>query len=385
MYCCEDILNGSWILECPLEESVIMYMDSLSKDELIKKISTNCIIDKLIQKEYFDAMNYVYIFDKKIIPIKSIWNIMITLYNNKTETKNKELFEKGYSIFEKIVDMYDADEILHEGKIVYSNIHISIRFKSIKFAKKLIDKGLSLKYYHWGKTPLIELIEFIANNKFNKDMLDLLLENGSSIDEFGRDDVVLGHALGYNTFKYLCISGLFVPKERLYNKQILEIIKNIYDFLLEQGKLVKEHSIYKLMNYFDIDYEMPKHCDICMNEKYVELEKLECGHELCIDCAIEIQTNKYITCPFCRKTYDYCENPYKLTITLNTFGRSHKIKVEKETTFYQLYNIAEDFMNNPNIIILHGGYQLPKNTLTLKDGKIKNNSIMYCRNTCFMN
>lgn len=177
------------------EKEIIDWMKILSPIELTKQMEYSKIHDTnnfiiAIETLSFDVADYIYDFNKTYATPNTFWYIMINLINQNIEEKNPELFIKGYNLFCKILDIYDIEKIYNTNII-----HISIRFKTILFTKKLVEKGLSLKHYDWGLSPLLKLINYTIHNNFNKEMFDYILSNGSSIDEITKhDDIDLKHS-----------------------------------------------------------------------------------------------------------------------------------------------------------------------------------------------
>lgn len=365
------------------QNQIINFMTFLDNVELQDQITSskngqNNFINA-IETLSFDVANYIFDVDSSYAVISSLWTIMITLINSKTETENPLLFMEGYQLFCKIVDIYDEDKIQLSGLLVSSNIHTSTRFISTIFADKLIQKGLKLNYHHNGITPLIYLISNTINSSFNKDMFDLLMANGSSIDEIARDDDVPGHKFGFNRVNTFAINktpGL--TRIDIMYKNVIQIIKMAYEKLFKYGVLSDNltHPIYKLLEYFNISIEiLNNECLICMFGGEHKLEKLKCGHELCMNCAIEIQIDDIIICPFCREVNNYIDEPYMMTLFVSHIG---EIKVRKEITMKELIKICQNKRNYKYISLMIDFKSILPNDKTLKDMGIKNNSSITC-------
>ena len=163
------------------EYEIIDWIKTLTPIELTKQIESskagNNNILIAIETLSFDVANYIYDFDKSYATPNIFWHVMIYSYNQQIEEKNPELFIKACDFFCKILDDYDIEKIC-----IGFILHISVRFNTILFTKKLVEKGLSLKHYYWGISPLLELVKHTIHNKFNKEMFDYILLNGSSVD-----------------------------------------------------------------------------------------------------------------------------------------------------------------------------------------------------------
>jgi hypothetical protein len=368
------------------EEKIIDWMKTLSPIELTKQIeysktpnTNNFII--AIETLSFDVADYIYDFNKTYAVSdwpNTFWYIMITLFNQNIEEKNPELFIKGCNLFCKILDIYDIK------KIHNSALHISIRFKTILFTKKLVEKGLSLKYYDWGLSPLLTLINYTINNNFNKEMFDYILSNGSSIDEITKhDDIDPKKRTGPSSYCGFLIkktNGLLL-KDSIH-KNVLDIILMSYDILLKYGILIDNpvHPIYDLIKYFNIKIKINKYeCCICMVEDDIKLEQLHCSHFICINCAINIQEDDKIVCPFCRKINDYFDNPYLISLAIATIGKNYgEIQIKKETTVEQLIKICQNKIGYKNITLRVDNKIIPNTNQSVNKIGIKNNSLICC-------
>ena len=363
------------------EYEIIDWIKTLTPIELTKQIESskagNNNILIAIETLSFDVANYIYDFDKSYATPNIFWHVMIYLYNQQIEEKNPELFIKACDFFCKILDDYDI-------KICMENLlHISIRFKTILFTKKLVEKGLSLKHYYWGISPLLELVKHTIHNKFNKEMFDYILLNGSSVDEITKhDDIEFKKRAGDNSYCGFLInktSGLSVHDS--IHKNVLEIITMSYDILLKYGILIEnpEHPIYDIMKYFNIPIKFNKYeCDICMTEGDMILEKLHCGHHICVNCAIEIQEDNKIICPFCRIINDFSDNPYLVRLLITNIGEIKEIKIKKETTMKELIKICQDKIGYKYIVLRVDNKIISNTNQSLKEMGIKNNSSIYC-------
>jgi hypothetical protein len=152
-------------------------------------------------------------------------------------------------------------------------------------------------------------------------MFDYILSNGSSIDEITKhDDIDPKKRTGPSSYCGFLIkktNGLLL-KDSIH-KNVLDIILMSYDILLKYGILIDNpvHPIYDLIKYFNIKIKINKYeCCICMVEDDIKLEQLHCSHFICINCAINIQEDDKIVCPFCRKINDYSDNPYLIRLAL---------------------------------------------------------------------
>ena len=295
---------------------------------------------------------------------------MIYSYNQNIEEKNPELFIKACDFFCKILDNYDIEKICIE-----SILHISVRFKTILFTKKLVEKGLSLKHYNEGITPLLELVKHTIHHKFNKEMFDYILLNGSSVDEITKSD----SATSYCGFRINKTSGLSLNDS--IHKNVLEIITMSYDILLKYEIIIEnpEHPIYNIMKYFNIPIKLNNYdCDICMTQGYMKLEKLHCSHHICVNCAIEIQEDNKIICPFCRIINDFSDNPYLVRLLITNIGEIKEIKIKKETTMKELIKICQDKIGYKYIVLRVDNKIISNTNQSLKEMGIKNNSSIYC-------
>ena len=361
------------------ENKIIEWMDTLTPTELTEQIektinSKNNFINA-VETLSFDVANYIYNFNKIYATPSTFWTIMIFSYNNKIEEKNPELFMKAFNFFCKILDDYDVDKI-YRGSL----LNISIRFKTILFTKKLVEKGLSLKHYNWGFSPLLELVKNTINSKFNKEMFDYILTNGSSVDEITKhDDIEPRKRVGANTYHGFPINktpGLSTAES--IHKNVLEIITMSYNTLIKYNVLgeIPDHPIYDLIKYFNIKIEKnEKECCVCWTKGDMQLEKLHCSHEICINCAIEIQTNDKIICPLCRTINDYSHNPYLVTLLVSDIG---EIKVRKETKMKELINICQNKRGYKYIVLSSELKTILPTNKTLKEMGIKNNSSIHC-------
>ena len=361
------------------EYDIIEWIKTLTPNELIKQIectkarNNNIII--AVETLSFDVAEYIYNFNKSYATPNIFWYIMIYSYNNNIEEKNPELFIKACDFFCKILDEYDIEKIC-----IGSILHISVRFQTILFTKKLVEKGLSLKHYDEGITPLLELVKHTIHNKFNKEMFDYILSNGSSVDEITKHtDIKLKERTyvdSYCGFKINKTPGLSLNDS--IHKNVLEIITMSYDILLKYEIIIKnpEHPIYDIIKYFNIPIKLNNNdCDICMNEGYMKLEKLQCSHHICVNCAIEIQKDNKIICPFCRRINDYDDNPYLIRLLIANIG---EIKIKKETTAKELIKICQEKRGYKYIVLRVDNKIISNTNQSLKEIGINNNSSIYC-------
>ena len=361
------------------EYDIIEWIKTLTPDELVtqiectKAMNNNILI--AVETLSFDVADYIYNFNKSYATPNIFWYIMIHSYNQNIEEKNPELFIKACDLFCKILDDYDIEKIC-----IGSIIHISVRFNTILFTKKLVEKGLSLKHYYQGITPLLELVKHTIHNKFNKEMFDYILLNGSSVDEITKHTDIkfkkITYVDSYCGFLINKTPGLSL-KDSIH-KNVLEIITMSYDILLKYEILIEnpEHPIYNIMKYFDILIKLNNYeCNVCMTEGDIILEKLHCSHHICINCAIEIQKDNKIICPFCRRINDYSDNPYLVKLLITNIG---EIKIKKETTMKQLIKICQDKIGYKYIVLRVDNKIISNTNQSLKEMGIKNNSSIYC-------
>ena len=363
------------------EYDIIEWIKTLTPNELTKEIecskarNNNILI--AVETLSFDVADYIYDFNKTYATPNIFWYIMIYSYNQKIEEKNPELFIKACDFFCKILDNYDIEKICIE-----SILHISVRFKTILFTKKLVEKGLSLKHYNEGITPLLELVKHTIHHTFNKEMFDYILLNGSSVDEITKHtNIKLNkktYVDSYRGFRINKTSGLSLNDS--IHKNVLEIITMSYDILLKYEIIIEnpEHPIYNIMKYFNILIKLNNYnCDICMTQGYMKLEKLHCSHHICVNCAIEIQQDNKIICPFCRRINDYDDNPYLVTLLITNMMTTIKIKIKKETTMKELIKICQDKIGYKYIVLRVDNKTISNTNQSLKEMGIKNNSSIY--------
>ena len=361
------------------EYDIIDWIKSLTPNELTKQIectkARNNNILLAVETLSFDVADYIYNFNKSYATPNIFWYIMIYSYNRNIEYKNPELFIKACDFFCKILDEYDIEKIC-----IGSILHISVRFKTILFTKKLVEKGLSLKHYNEGITPLLELVKHTIHNKFNKEMFDYILLNGSSVDEITKHTnnklKERTYVDSYCGFLINKTPGLSLSES--IQKNVLEIITMSYDILLKYEILIEnpEHPIYDIMKYFNIPIKLNKYdCDICMTKGDIILEKLHCGHHICFNCAIEIQEDNKIICPYCRRINDYSDNPYLVRLIIHNIG---EIKIKKETTMKKLIKICQDKIGYKYIVLRTNNKIISDTNKSLKEMGIKNNSSIYC-------
>jgi len=366
------------------EKEIIDWMKILSPIELAKQIeyskthdTNNFII--AVETLSFDIADHIYDFNKTYANPNTFWYIMINLINQNIEEKNPVLFIKGYNLFCKILDIYDIEKIYNTNII-----HISIRFKTILFTKKLVEKGLGLKHYDWGLSPLLKLINYTIHHNFNKEMIDYILSNGSSIDEITKHDNIdskqrTGPSL-YCGFVINKTTGLSISDS--IHKNVIDIILMSYDILLKYEILIDNpvHPIYDLLKYFHIKIKINKYeCCICMVESDIKLEQLGCSHFICINCAIEIQEDDKIVCPFCRTINDYSDNPYLIRLVIATIEKKYgEIQIRKETTVKKLIKICQDKIGYKNITLRVDNKNIPNTNQSVNEFGIKNNSLICC-------
>lgn len=366
------------------EKEIIDWMKILSPIELAKQIeyskthdTNNFII--AVETLSFDIADHIYDFNKTYANPNTFWYIMINLINQNIEEKNPVLFIKGYNLFCKILDIYDIEKIYNTNII-----HISIRFKTILFTKKLVEKGLGLKHYDWGLSPLLKLINYTIHHNFNKEMIDYILSNGSSIDEITKHDNIdskqrTGPSL-YCGFVINKTTGLSISDS--IHKNVIDIILMSYDILLKYEILIDNpvHPIYDLLKYFHIKIKINKYeCCICMVESDIKLEQLGCSHFICINCAIEIQEDDKIVCPFCRTINDYSDNPYLIRLVIATIEKKYgEIQIRKETTVKKLIKICQDKIGYKNITLRVDNKIIPNTNQSVNEIGIKNNSLICC-------
>jgi hypothetical protein len=108
------------------------------------------------------------------------------------------------------------------------------------------------------------------------------------------------------------------------------------------------------------------------------LEKLQCGHHICVNCAIEIQEDNKIICPFCRIINDYSDNPYLVRLLITNIGEIKEIKIKKETTMKKLIKICQDKIGYKYIVLRVDNKIISNTNQSLKEMGIKNNSSIYC-------
>jgi len=361
------------------EYDIIEWIKTLPPNELTKQIectkarNNNIII--AIETLSFDVADYIYKFNKSYATPNIFWYIMIYSYNHNIEEKNPELFIKACDFFCKILDDYDIEKIC-----IGSILHISVRFKTILFTKKLVEKGLSLKHYNEGITPLLELVKHTIHNKFNKEMYDYILLNGSSVDEITKHiDIKLKertYVEPYCGFKINKTPGLSCNES--IHKNVIEIITMSFDILIKYEIIIEkpEHPIYDIMKYFNIPIKLNNYdCDICMTKGYMKLEKLQCSHDICVNCAIKIQKDNKIICPFCRTINDYSDNPYLIRLLITNIG---EIKIKKETTAKELIKICQEKRRYKYIVLRVDNKIISNTNQSLKDLGINNNSSIFC-------
>ena len=133
------------------------------------------------------------------------------------------------------------------------------------------------------------------------------------------------------------------------------------------------------MKYFNIPIKLNNNeCDICMTQGYMKLEKLHCGHHICVNCAIEIQKDNKIICPFCRRINDYDDNPYLVKLHIfQLCGINIEIKIKKETTMKKLIKICQDKIGRKYIVFRVDNKIISNTNQRLKEMGIKNNSLIY--------
>lgn len=366
------------------EKEIIDWMKILSPIELAKQIeyskthdTNNFII--AVETLSFDIADHIYDFNKTYANPNTFWYIMINLINQNIEEKNPVLFIKGYNLFCKILDIYDIEKIYNTNII-----HISIRFKTILFTKKLVEKGLSLKHYDWGLSPLLKLINYTIHHNFNKEMFDYILSNGSSIDEITKhDNIDSKQRTGPSSYCGFVINKTTdLSISDSIHKNVIDIILMSYDILLKYGILIDNpvHPIYDLLKYFHIKIKINKYeCCICMVESDIKLEQLGCSHFICINCAIEIQEDDKIVCPFCRTINDYSDNPYLIRLVIATIGKKYgEIQIRKETTVKKLIKICQDKIGYKNITLRVDNKNIPNTNQSVNEFGIKNNSLICC-------
>ena len=353
------------------EYDIIEWMKTLTPDKLTKQIectkaARNNNIIMAVKTLSFDVADYIYNFNKTYATPDIFLDIMTYLYHQNIEEENPELFIKACDFFCKILNDYNIE------KIPESILHISVKFNTILFTKKLVEKGLSLKHYNrGGMTPLLELVHHTIHHKFNKEMFDYILSNGSSVDEITKHTDI-----GFNINK---TPGLSL--EDFIHKNVLEIITMSHAILLEYEIIIEnsKHPIYDLMKYFNIPIKLNNNeCDICMTQGYMKLEKLHCGHHICVNCAIEIQKDNKIICPFCRRINDYDDNPYLVKLHIfQLCGINIEIKIKKETTMKKLIKICQDKIGRKYIVFRVDNKIISNTNQRLKEMGIKNNSLIY--------
>ena len=273
-YCLEHIYFGTLYINCKT-------LDFYSKKDI--NICKQILIDEIIylfygdSENYYRAISYIKLFEIDFTKEeKNFWSLVKGLFKffktNKIYYISFDQYNYEVDPFNQINDIYDAKNKIRE----ISNIKISLLTLS-----SLDDQGIQEKQ-----------VKILLNEKFNDDMLTLLIEIKDIIEtkdlkinedeEIDEDLEYIGRNIGnYNKFKYLFNN----KKEEIddyFNKKKRDTKEKLYSLFGKKNDLAWEFSD-KLNNFLSFSvnskYSFEQFKSIYLNIpfEYFDIYKKEYG------------------------------------------------------------------------------------------------------------